>query len=160
MLRDPHLIGGLQNSSWRSHWLSPSPSRESHSLFENWSKVGKIFFINWNCKQLFLEKTYVKQNIKTASFLRKMEFLLFFCIFLWFFELFSSKFWKNSENFLPLPQQNFAIQLSKLGFFHEIMTYFVPWKNPKITKKCVVLPVEAWEVFPPEIRFSADLGFH
>ena len=60
----------------------------------------------------------------------------------------------------PFPQQNFAIQLSKLGFFHEIMTYFVPWKNPKITKKCFVLPVETAEVFSPEIRFSADLGFH
>jgi len=34
-----------------------------------------------------------------------------------------------------------------VGFFHETMTYFVPWKNLKITKKCFVLPVEAVEVF-------------
>ena len=67
---------------------------------------------------------------------------------------------KNSENFLPLPQQNFAIQLSKVGFFHQPVTYFVRWKNPKTTKKCFVLPVETAEVFSPEIRFSADLGFH
>ena len=85
--------------------------------------------------------------------------MIFFCIFYDFSNFFSSKFRKNSVNFLPLPQQNFAIQLSKLGFFHETMTYFVPWKNPKITKKCFVLPVETVEVFFPEIRFSADMGF-
>ena len=88
-----------------------------------------------------------------------MEFLNIFLYFLQFFELFFWKFRKNSENFLPLPQQNFAIQLSKVGFFHQPVTYFVRWKNPKTTKKCFVLPVEAAEVFSPEIQFSADMGF-
>ena len=159
MLRDPHLIGGLQKSSWRSHWLSPSPSRESHSLFENWSKVGKIFFINWNCKKLFLEKTYVKQNIKTASFFKKMEFFIYFLYFLWFFELFFFKIPKKICEFSTASTAKFCYTIVKIGIFPWNYDIFCPMEKSENHQKVLCLACGSGRSFSPWNPVFSRFGF-
>ena len=67
---------------------------------------------------------------------------------------------KNYKFLLPLPQPNFVKQLSKLGFSHQTVTYFVWWINPKTPKSDLSCLRKRQRVFSPEIWFSVDLGFH
>ena len=61
---------------------------------------------------------------------------------------------------LPLPQQNLAKQLSKLGFFHQSVKYFVEKSENKQKVLCIACGSGNSFFSLPEIRFLAYLDFH
>ena len=139
MLRDPHLIGGLQNSLWWSHWLSTWPSPESHSLFKDWSKFKKIFFFHIEIVKKYFWRKHIANQTYNHPHLKKIRFLYFFCIFYNLLN-FSFEIPKKLKEFSAVSTAKFCYTIVKIRIFPPTCDIFCAVEKSENHQNVLCIP--------------------